>query len=216
MFGPVRPSTLIRMASAGVADRFLEAVLARDFDVVAALAAPDVRLRYLIPSGPGESNGPGPVASRFREWFGDVDASEVLDAGVLDLAGRASVRYRVRLREHRGWYVTEQQAYVTVDGDGRIGAIDLLCSGFRALPDPGEGTASHEFDAGTLGCADGLAGEFRRRIGAIPVGEELVVRTTDPAAKADLPPLARMMGHTVRSVEASEPGGLVIRVERGR
>ena len=135
MFGHARTPTLIRVEATGVADRFLGAVVARDFDRIAALTAPDVRLRYLIPSGPGESNGPGGVGARFREWFGDVDASEVLDAGAVELQGRASVRYRVRLREHGAWYVAEQQAYVTVDGDGRIAVIDLLCSGFRALPD---------------------------------------------------------------------------------
>ncbi len=199
-----------------MAGRLLEAIVARDFDGIGALAAPEARLRYLIPSGSGESNGPGEVAARFREWFGEVDASEVLDAGVEELPGRSSVRYRVRLREHGEWYVAEQQAYVTVGDDGRIAVIDLLCSGFRTLPDRGPGTASHEFDAGRLGCADGLAGEFRRRIAAIPVGDVLVVRTTDAAAKADLPPLARMMGHTVRSVEAAGPAGLVISVERGR
>jgi TusA-related sulfurtransferase len=74
----------------------------------------------------------------------------------------------------------------------------------------------HRFDAGTLGCADGLAQEFRRRVLAIPVGDLLLVQTSDPAAKEDLPPLARMMGHTVRSVEPSEDGRLLITVERGR
>ena len=72
------------------------------------------------------------------------------------------------------------------------------------------------FDAGTLGCADGLAQEFRRRVLAIPVGDVLLVETSDPAAKEDLPPLARMMGHTVRSVEPSGNGRLLITVERGR
>jgi TusA-related sulfurtransferase len=67
-----------------------------------------------------------------------------------------------------------------------------------------------------LGCADGLAQEFRRRIRAIPTGDVLVVQTSDPAAKEDLPPLARMMGHAVRSVEPSENGRLTITVERGR
>src|SRR6266571_4481435 len=66
------------------------------------------------------------------------------------------------------------------------------------------------------GCADGLAQEFRRRIQAIPRGDVLVVETSDPAAKEDLPPLARMMGHTVRSVEPSGNGRLLITVERGR
>ncbi len=75
---------------------------------------------------------------------------------------------------------------------------------------------THDFDAGELGCADGLAGEFRRRIGAIPVGDVLVVTARDPAAKEDLPPLARMMGHAVRSVETLGDGRLQITVERRR
>jgi TusA-related sulfurtransferase len=74
----------------------------------------------------------------------------------------------------------------------------------------------HAFDAGDLSCATGLAGEFRRQIQRIPVGDELLVTTGDPSAKEDLPPLARMMGHTVRSIESSRDGSLVIDVERGR
>lgn len=74
----------------------------------------------------------------------------------------------------------------------------------------------HAFDAGDLSCATGLAGEFRRQIQGIPLGDELLVSTGDPSAKEDLPPLARMMGHTVRSVEPSDDGRLLISVERGR
>ena len=74
----------------------------------------------------------------------------------------------------------------------------------------------HRFDAGTMGCADGLAREFRSRILAIPLGDVLEVETRDPAAKEDLPPLARMMGHTVRSNESLGDGRLLITVERGR
>ena len=48
-----------------------------------------------------------------------------------------------------------------------LGRFDLLCSGFPQREQAMSGV--HEFDAGNLGCADGLAGEFRRRIGAIPV-----------------------------------------------
>ena len=64
----------------------------------------------------------------------------------------------------------------------------------------------------TLGCADGpgagvpppdLSHPARRRL--------LVVHTSDPAAKEDLPPLARMMGHTVRSVEPPGDGRLLDR-----
>jgi TusA-related sulfurtransferase len=78
------------------------------------------------------------------------------------------------------------------------------------------GATVHEFDAGDRGCSDGLAGEFRRRMQQIPIGHVLMVSTRDPAAKEDLPPLARMMGHVVRSVEAPGDGRLVVSVERGR
>ena len=135
------------------------------------------------------------------------------------LPDRLSARYRFRVHGEDGWEVVEQQTFLDVDEDGRITAIDLLCSGFR--PSPGTRTASpsrtHRFDAGTLGCADGLAREFRRRILAIPRGDLLLDRRPqDPAAKEDLPPLARMMGHTVRSVEPAGNGRLLITVERGR
>jgi TusA-related sulfurtransferase len=79
-----------------------------------------------------------------------------------------------------------------------------------------QGGRVHTFDAGELSCATGLAEEFRSQIQRIPVGDELLVRTGDPSAKEDLPPLARMMGHTVRSIESSPGGSLVIDVERGR
>lgn len=74
----------------------------------------------------------------------------------------------------------------------------------------------HTFNAGDLSCATGLAEEFRRQIQQIPLGDELLVTTGDPSAKEDLPPLARMMGHTVRSIENARDGSLVIDVERGR
>jgi TusA-related sulfurtransferase len=76
--------------------------------------------------------------------------------------------------------------------------------------------STHEFDAGTLGCGDGLARAFRDRIGQVGVGEQLRVRTTDPSAKEDLPSLARLMGHVVHTVEAHPDGSLTITVERRR
>jgi len=96
-----------------------------------------------------------------------------------------------------------------------LGSFDLLCTGFHPLRRPAK-SGVHEFDAGTLGCADGLAGEFRKQIGAIPVGDVLIVTARDPAAREDLPPLARMMGHAVRSVETPGDGRLLMTVERGR
>ncbi len=72
----------------------------------------------------------------------------------------------------------------------------------------------HLFDAGTMGCTDGLAREFRPRILAIPSGDILRVIVQDPAAKEDLPPLARMLGHTIQSIDVLEDGRVQIHVER--
>jgi TusA-related sulfurtransferase len=203
------------------ARRFVAAIAARDLHGIIAGLTPDSRFRYLVPPGPAELSGAAEVAAKFLQWFEEAEAVEVQSIRVEPIADRTSVRYRFLLHMQEGWEVVEQQTYLDMDGEGRIAALDLLCSGFRpaspttqeaATPSPG----MHRFDAGMLGCADGLAQEFRRRILAIPPGDVLVVETSDPAAKEDLPPLARMMGHTVRSVEPSADGRLLVTVERGR
>ncbi|HEX9122823.1 MAG TPA: sulfurtransferase TusA family protein [Actinomycetota bacterium] len=203
------------------AKRFVEAVASRDRDGMVGALAAGARLRYLVPGGPAEIRGAAEVAARFLGWFGDADVLQVRSVRVEPLADRMSVGYRFVLHEQAGWEVIEQRMYLDLDEDVRIAAIDLLCSGFLpdpdAIPEPGAvPNGTHRFDAGDLGCADGLATEFRRRIGAIPIGDVLVVTARDPAAKEDLPPLARMMGHTVRSVETPGDGRLLITVERKR
>jgi TusA-related sulfurtransferase len=199
-----------------VAERFVRGLAEVDYRAIFGALANDVRLRSLIPSGPAELVGAADVAATYFGWFGEADVIEVQAQLVEPIADRVSVRYRFLLHERDTWEVVEQQSYIDVDEDGRITAIDLLCSGFRPLGGEEDAMGTHEFDAGTLSCADGLAREFRRRILAIPPGDVLVVDTVDPAAKEDLPPLARMMGHTVLSVEPSDGGRLLISVERGR
>lgn len=206
------------MSTHDSARQLVEAIAARDIGGIVGTLAPDVRFRYLIPPGPGEVLGAAEVAAKYFEWFSDANAVEVQDILVQQVSDRTSARYRFLLSEQGGWEVVEQQTFLDVDTEGQITSIDLLCSGFRPAEGP-EGVSSletHEFDAGTMGCSDGLAPEFRRRIGAIPVGDVLVVTARDPAAKEDLPPLARMMGHTVRSIESAGDGRLLITVERGR
>jgi len=75
---------------------------------------------------------------------------------------------------------------------------------------------THYFDAGDMSCGDGFAAEFRRRMEQIPMGDVLVATVRDPSAKTDVPPLARMMGHDVRSVDERPDGSLVFTVARGR
>jgi len=200
------------------AKRLVDALAAQDYRGLFGVLTHDARFRYLIPSGPKEVVGAAEVASKYFDWFGDADALEIEEVLVHRVSDRTSARYRFLVHEQQGWEVVEQQAYLDVNADGQIESIDLVCSGFLFVAErPGESPAQkHEFDAGTMGCSDGLAPEFRRRIGAIPVGDLLVVTVHDPAAKEDLPALARLMGHSVRSIETGGDGRLAITVEKAR
>jgi TusA-related sulfurtransferase len=196
---------------------FVNALADRDFERLRAAIADDVRFRLLLPKGPQAHSGVAETVESFVRWYGDVDELHLESSSVETVAGRLVLMYRFRLHDEDGWQVIEQHVVADVAPDGRLEKIDLLCSGFLPVIGPGdESSSTHPFDAGDLGCADGLAGEFRRRIGAIPVGDVLVVTARDPAAKEDLPPLARMMGHEVRSIETPDDGRLLMTVERRR
>ncbi len=198
-----------------VGTEFLDALTTRDYDKARSLLADGVRFRTLVPSGLMTEADADATIGRFIGWFANADPFEVEASRAGEVEGRATIMYRFRLHDADGWQAIEQQLMLDVNADGRIEAIDLLCSGFRSIAVCETGQV-HRFDAGDLGCADGLAGEFRRHMQEIPVGHLLVVSTSDPAAKEDLPPLARMMGHVVRAIEVSGDGRLLVSVERGR
>lgn len=203
------PSRTLAVASA-----FLGALTARDFAAAQSTLAPAVRFRMLLPIGIRTDEGAEATIGWISSWFADADPFHVESSTADEVGGRAVVTYRFRLRRAGNWQRIEQHLMLDVGDDGLIEAIDLLCTGFR--PIVVDDAREHAYDAGDLGCADGLAGEFRRQIQQIPVGEVLVVSTRDPAAKEDLPSLARLMGHVVRSINAPGDGRLLVSVERGR
>ncbi|ABL79472.1 MULTISPECIES: sulfurtransferase TusA family protein [unclassified Nocardioides] len=202
-----------------VATVFLNALTARDFTTARTVLADDLAMRMLVPPGFMTDEGGDAAIGWFSSWFTDADAFQVEASSAEEVEGRAAVAYRLRLHKPNGWYLIEQHLMLDVGADDQVTAIDLLCSGFRtiAAEEPeSESQRVHRFDAGDLGCADGLAGHFRQQIQRIPIGDLLVVSTSDPAAKEDLPSLARLMGHVVVSIEAPGDGRLVISVERGK
>ena len=192
----------------------VDRLAAGDFDGLAECFDPDVRLRALVPGGPGEHIGRAAASGRFAEWFGDATRLELVESRIAPVGDRWLVTYRIDLDEGHGPRRVEQHLFCDL-GTELITHIDLLCSGFRpmVLPDL---TGVHQYDAGTLGCADGLAGAFRAQIQQIPVGDSLVVVARDPAAREDLPALARLLGNRVVSIETSDDGRLEMTVERGR
>jgi TusA-related sulfurtransferase len=202
-------------AEEAIGEAFMIALAERSRERLQVCVHPDVRLRALVPSGFQESEGFEAVIARLESWFGYADRIEVLKKEIYHVSNRLHIRYRFGEHYSDGdLEVIEQDAYCFVH-DGQIAAIDLLCSGHLPAPEK-KGGEVHHFDAGELGCGSGLPEEFRRQIGAVPVGSVLEVVTRDPAAKEDLPSLARLLGHQVLSVRMSPEGATVIAVQRER
>ncbi|MGH7687181.1 MAG: sulfurtransferase TusA family protein [Candidatus Dormibacteria bacterium] len=194
-------------ASEPATTTFLQALSRRDFAALETSLAPAARARFLLPPGPEEHNSAQSIRRRIEEWFGTATHFEMLASGDDPIGERRLITWRLRMvfdpSQHE---VVEQVAFVDVGADG-IEQIDLLCSGFQA---------EVVFDAGDRGCADGLAQEFRRRMDVLPAGASLVTLVRDPAAKQDLPPLARMLGHSVTSVGSGPSGSIRIVVEKAK
>ena len=195
------------------AHEFLELLAARDFERLAASLMSDAHARFLLPHGLEEYDGRDAIVARIRSWF---ESASVFD---LTFSSEATIGLRQRLswgfsvvRDGGSREAIEQVVYLNLGPQG-IERIDLLCSGFQKEPSFAAGP-KQVFDAGDMGCADGLAQEFRRQIAKLAIGGSLEVVVSDPAAKEDLPSLARLLGQRITSTEAHDDGRLTITVER--
>lgn len=212
------PVTATGRDAISAGEAFVAALANRDFKHVQACFHPQVRFRALVPSGMKERNEAAAATAQLQVWFSEPARMELLQKGVYLVSDRVHISYRFREHYSDGeTEVIEQHAFCDLR-DGLIESMDLVCSGF--LPEAGGAAAAelpqHRYDAGDLGCGSGLPQEFRREVGAIPVGQVLEVVTRDPSAKEDLPALARLLGHEVLSVRATADGSTVIVVKRGR
>ena len=118
--------------------RFLRAITLRDWQGLERCFAPDATFRAVIPGKTPfrEHQGGAAAAGQVSAWFKDGDVHEVLESDVGAIADRVRVRYRVRNHEPEGWFLVEQQAYLTLGPQG-IEACNLICSGFRPVAAPG-------------------------------------------------------------------------------
>ena len=201
----------------GIAEEWLACFTSGDFDGVGALFDPDVEMRALLPDGPQTYNGREEVTGRLKWWFGSGDEVRSAHGEARVMEDRVELSYGFHILNavdgaKPGWHAIEQRAFCDIGTT--IEHIDIVCSGFRPVIE-GSGEL-HRFDAGDMGCGDGLPQEFRRWVRSIAIGDVMEVVTRDPAAKEDLPSLARLMGNTVRSIETLDDGRLLISVERGK
>ena len=209
---PTAEADAVATSERAPARRFLELLAARDFERLAASLASDAHARFLLPHGLEEYDGRDPIVARIRSWFGSASVFD-LAASTEDKVGkRHRISWRFNVVRDGSRQVIEQLVYVDLRPQG-IQQIDLLCSGFLAEPAVDAGP-TQVFDAGDMGCADGLAQEFRRQIAKVSIGGSLEVVVSDPAAKEDLPSLARLLGQRITSTEAHDDGRLTITVER--
>lgn len=111
---------------AEIVERFLDALMLRDWSGIAACFAPDARLRMLTPGPLREDEGPTEIAERFRYWFGTLDPFELREADTEEIADRVRIHYRAA----GSGKVTDHTGYLAVE-DGRIAWIVMTCTGFR-------------------------------------------------------------------------------------
>ena len=122
--------------SAGIGERFAEALLARDWEGVKAVLDPAVEFRGMTPNRVWEAGtAEDAIREVFSHWYETSDdAYQVLDISAGHVEDRQRVVYRYRLRDPEGEYVAEQTAYFDTDA-GRITKLRILCSG----PVPSDG-----------------------------------------------------------------------------
>jgi TusA-related sulfurtransferase len=190
-------------------EEFVELLAARDFDRLAGTLAEDAQGRLLLPYGLEEPTGRDAIVAHFKRWFGSASRFELTSSDEEVVGSRHRITWRFNVEREGRREVIEQLVYIELGPQG-IRKIDLLCSGFQQ----DTANAVKHFDAGAMGCADGLAQEFRLQLADVPLGAFLEVVVRDPAAKEDLPSLARLLGQQIRSIDSTADGRQIITVER--
>ena len=190
-------------------EEFVKLLAARDFDRLALTLAADAEGRLLLPYGLEVPKGRDAIVGHFKRWFGSASRFELAATSEDAVGSRHRITWRFNVERDGRREVIEQLVYLEPGPQG-IRQIDLLCSGFQQEA----ANAVKLFDAGAMGCADGLAQEFRHQIAEVPVGALLKVVVRDPAAKEDLPSLARMLGQQILSIDSTADGRQIITVER--
>ena len=121
----------------GYGERFVAAIVAHDWVSIASCFEPDARFHAVTPTEKRpyrEHIGGAAIADQMRAWFGDADVTELVSSTVEPLVDRILIRYRIHEHEPDGWYLVEQFASAT-PGERAFTAMDLVCSGFRPVPD---------------------------------------------------------------------------------
>jgi SnoaL-like domain len=120
-----------RSSASDLGTGLITALAQRDFPRLAKTLTPEVRMRALIPPGPIEVSGAEAAAAKFASWFADAEEFELIRSGSDTVADRLHVFYRLRVKRPGDVRKIVEQHLLCALDDGRITALDLVCSGFR-------------------------------------------------------------------------------------
>ena len=78
--------------------RFIDAIVAHDWDALAACFAAEARFTAVIPRDNAfrERIGAEAAAKQLQAWFGDADVTELVSSEVEAIADRVKISYRIQ------------------------------------------------------------------------------------------------------------------------
>lgn len=118
------------MDNVELARAYLDAVVARDYDGVASFLADDFHLRDLSPPGFTDVPDTDAALAGLRNLLDMFDTVELLDSEAYNIGNTTYLRARLHfVHPEKGERMLEQHHLLTI-ADGRITAIDELCTGF--------------------------------------------------------------------------------------
>ena len=119
-----------------VAEEFIDALAAEDFDRLQSCLAPNVDFHAVVPGSGSfrKRSGAEATAHQLRMWFGDAEPLELLGRWVEAVVDKLRLSDRFAVFEDGKCHAVEQQAYAVV-GERGIEKLDVACSGFRPIPE---------------------------------------------------------------------------------
>jgi len=126
-----------------VGESWVQGLAKRDFGQLALLCQPDVHGRLLTPRAFDTVDNAQALEKKFQQWFGESDPIRIEQTQIQRVGEKSSIFYRLLLQKHGEWFEIEQHISSFLRDD-LIGTLDLLCSGFQAVPAPSDTPVAHD------------------------------------------------------------------------
>jgi ketosteroid isomerase-like protein len=117
-----------------LARRYIDAFVARDYDLVRSLLADDFRLRDLSPGGFTQVDGADAAMEGLRMFLDRFASVELEELEAYDVADVTYVRARVRFVDPAAGERFLEQHHLLRIADGKIMGVDELCTGLHLPP----------------------------------------------------------------------------------